>query len=527
MKLSSAGTMLAIAIMAALLCGAGAAAQTTIQCPFTAGPPTLPKTFNNSGAIDVQISADCAAWQHFIYLNWQAAPQGQQIPDPTVPWTQFGSLAAGSTTVWQTYQPSITFFTPNDGPRKWPPPLVLKAISKFGEITISGIDQASGPVWLTGQNRFLTYYDVRMSPSEVAFASTTQTGPLNTSSAQYACATTLPAGKNGGFRLPMGYGNDTDCLGNPATYADDTGTFEIKAAWLILDAKDPNLSRYLTTTATITDPYGKTTTQTVGLTGLHIIRRFPNASQMLWATFEQVDNSPDYNLSTSTASDPRPATGAPRNARSSYQYYSASCNPSTDPYKCVVNSAPQPPCSAGKTSACTPYDAPQQIGRTTPLDFHANGINQWIWSQMPANSVFQYYRLIDVQWPGNPAPQLLSGAVVPGVNGTTVPTNMVPNLYANDPQTRVIANTTMESYVQAGSPQSAGGPLTCMDCHAYAPISSNSSATATLNGVHKRFINRKAAALFGKPSTPAGSGLPADDYLASYSFIFLNETIKP
>ncbi len=519
-----------------------ALAQNTIACPFSLASPSLPSQFVVSGAVDVQITADCAAWQQFVYLNWQAA-SGQTVPDPAVPASQFGILPAGAATVWQSYVPSNSLFQPvSPAERQTPPPLMLKAISKYGNITISGIDQASGPVWLTGQNQNLTYYDVRSNPNEVAYISTVSAGPLNTASAQLACVNAVPAGQTtGGFRLPMGYKNDTDCNGTPATYGDDTGTIELKAAWLVLTAGNPNNSRYLTAQAQVTDPFGVTTQQTVGLVGLHIIRRLPGASQMLWSTFEQVDNSPDYNLTTKTASDPRTATGAPRNARSSYAYFNAACDPSKDTvYQCVVNAQPGAPCptSAGRTSTdptCYPYSAPQQVGRTTPLEFRADGINAWIWSQIPQNSVFQYYRLIDVQWPNNPQPPLLSGALTAGVQvgSTTVPypTNMVPNLYVNDPNTRVIANTTMETYVQAGAGAATG---TCMDCHASAGISAltpgSNSLQATL--VRKKIGNRffSVTPFASVPTPPPGTSpqatIPQGDYLSSFSFIFSNATIK-
>jgi hypothetical protein len=45
----------------------------------------------------------------------------------------------------------------------------------------------------------------------------------------------------------------------------------------------------------LTDPNGNTTQATVGLVGLHIIHKYPGAAQFVWATFEQIDNSPDDN----------------------------------------------------------------------------------------------------------------------------------------------------------------------------------------------------------------------------------------
>jgi hypothetical protein len=119
-----------------------------------------------------------------------------------------------------------------------------------------------------------------MNPNEVDFVMRgLPNQPLTDMAAQFNCATLAPSGSQAGFRLPMGYGNDTDCLGNRMVFGDGTGTIELKAAWLILPPNDPNKSRYLTAQAQVTDPNGVTSTQTVGLVGLHIIRRMPELAE--------------------------------------------------------------------------------------------------------------------------------------------------------------------------------------------------------------------------------------------------------
>ncbi len=512
----------AIVLIAALFAGSTASnAQTPTPrplCPFQVGTPSLPNLFATGNEAPGQQVANCIAWQQFIYLNWQAKPGGV-VPDTSVRLSQFGVQPLAQPPVWQTYLPATTVMSGNvSGPGNTGnrPPLVLQAINKYG---FSGINQASGAVWLTSQAGNLTYYDVRMNPNEVDFVQRALPGqPLNGMAAQFNCATLAPSGSQAGFRLPMGYGNDTDCLGNRMVFGDGTGTIELKAAWLILPPNDPNKSRYLTAQAQVTDPNGVTSTQTVGLVGLHIIRRMPGASQMVWSTFEQIDNSPNYNLTTRLASDPRPATGAPRNARSSYTYFNPTCTEANDPvYKCQVNIAPTAACTAPNTPAgCAPYNAPQQIGRTTPLENYANAVNAWVWRQLPQASVFQYYRLIDVQWPTFPKPpQLTAGQLVPLAqnNQPPIPNNMVPNLVSLAPNTRVIANTTMETYAQRGSPAAQGGPATCMDCHAFANIAAR--ATDQQHGAALQRAIRRPPPLQPK------------DYLSSYSFIFSQQTVLP
>lgn len=530
--------LLVSAALATCLAAMPAAAQSNPCSGFALGSsyrPTLPVRFQASGAIDSQITANCQAWQMFVYLNWQAQT-GRQQPDTTVSFSQFGVLSGTAATVWQSYAIDLNVFNPSAGPQATPPPLVLKATSKFGLATVSGIDQASGPVWLTNQRGQLTYYDVRINQAEVDFIQqamylqVSQTVrvpmPLTASFNQYLCATARPAGSNAGFRLPMGYGNDTDCLGNAAKFGDDTGAIELKAAWTELPADGSLNYRYLTSQATITDPFGVTRTNvTVGLVGLHIIRRLPGASQMLWSTFEQVDNSPDQSVSSGAGVTP-PNLPANTNRRPSpgYTYYNPQCNPQTDIYQCQANKAPGTPCAQGQlptpSSPCYPYSAPQQVVRTTPVNADANRVNAYVWGALAPASVFNYYRLIDVQWPSNPAPQLTAGATVAGTGQgqSAYPTNMVPTLAVLNSNTRIIANTTMETYVQAGSGANVQG--TCMDCHASAGIStlfnSGLAAGQTIANGRLRVLTSAPRSSSDAAATPVN---PAN-LASSFSFIF-------
>ncbi len=477
-----------------------------------------------------------------MYLNWQAAANST-LPDTSVALSQFGTPTQGGvpTTVWQTYMPAFSVMSGAQITNR--PPLVLKATSKFGKSQISGINQASGPVWLTSQAGNLTYYDVRMNPDEVDFVTSGFSGGSMIRAAnQLNCVLAVPLGSRGGFTLPMGgttpvagsaqaQSNDTNCAGVPTTFGQGVGTIELKAAWLVLPAASPNANRYLTAQAQVTDPSGATTTQTVGLVGLHIVRRLPGASQMIWSTFEQIDNSPDYSLTSSNTSDPRTGTGTPRTELASYTYFNPACVPAQDTaYGCVVNKAPGTACTAPNTPAgCTPYTAPQQVGRTTPSEANANQANAWIWSvlaQQAPNSVFQYYRLIDVQWPADPQPpaltagQLVPQTIVGGGNTAAgqpaLPTNIVPSLYATDKTTRVIANTTMETYVQAGSPTAQDGPLTCVDCHAFAGIAGGTGRVISIPTIDSATR---------QPFLPIP--IPQGNFLATFSFIFSQETLLP
>jgi hypothetical protein len=54
------------------------------------------------------------------------------------------------------------------------------------------------------------------------------------------------------------------------TYGQEQGAIEVKSAWIALPADGSRNYRYLTATATITDPFGHQSTSTMGLVGLHI-----------------------------------------------------------------------------------------------------------------------------------------------------------------------------------------------------------------------------------------------------------------
>ena len=365
-----------------------------------------------------QIGADCLAWQEFIYLNWQADPKRPGYPDASAPPSRFGTPGDTSATVWQSYLDAATVFRPTtaaltarwDAPR--PAMLALSQISKVDGITvdIDSTTQASGG-WLTDQRGGLTYYQILMNQDEFQFVTTNvfKGGNLTTASGQLACATQPGKSGNGGFNLPGGSGgqsvgaSDTDCTGTAATYGQNMGAIEIKASWVALPANGALNYRYKTAIAQLTDPYGKTTQATVGLVGLHIIHKYPGAPQFVWATFEQIDNSPDDN-NGATPTWPQLPPNKNQKPSPGYTFYNPSCVPSQDSvYQCQRNLQPSKPCKPPKPG-CQPYSAPGQVTRIAPVDSVANSVTGYAWTLLPANSVFNYYRLIDVQWPNAPSP---------------------------------------------------------------------------------------------------------------------------
>lgn len=498
--------------------GNAAGAQTAVANPCGNFAPsktsTLPVQTGTS-----QIELDCSAWQAFIALNWKADPAKRGYPDGSAQWASFGTPGDTSPTVWESYWEASSVFsstTPLVGrwQTKMPGVKSLVRTSKFGSLDLKDIDQAgSGHHWLTSQRGEITYYEVMMNRDEFEFITTNN---LTTAAGQLACVTQPgkpisdgpppppDAPKRGGLNMPAGMANgwdDTDCVGNIAAYGDGVGAMEIKAAWAPLPADGSLNYRYKTAIAEIQDPVTRAKRQvTVGLVGLHIIRkRFPRLP-WIWATFEHIDNSPDEGGPNGWTAPTLPANPNQRPSPG-YMYFNPNCNPQTDKaYKCVHNAPPTTRCLLGTNPAtCQPFNAPMQITRINPVDAVANSVTAYVWSLLPAQSVFNYYRLINVQWPqqgiGQPPQNIPPG---PGLRVPLYMGNPTPQGNAGGP-TQIVANTTLESFQQKSN--------SCMDCHVYASI-------YTAN-------TQEAAGLRRGGKTLQAGQLP---YASDYSFIFLSET---
>jgi hypothetical protein len=500
-------------------------AQTAVANPCGALAPTqtsaLPKDPGNS-----QIGVDCSAWQAFIALNWKSDPANPGYPDPKAQWASFGAPSDVSPTVWESYaEASAVFSGVLQGQWKAKRPAVkpLQRTSKFHTIDLSGIIQAGGPTqWLTSQRGELTYYEVLMNRDEYEFITTQK---LTTAAGQLACVTQPgkplsdgpppppDAPKRGGLNFPVGMQpgwSDTDCVGNKASFGDGVGAMEIKAAWTPLPQDGSLDYRYKTAIAEIQDPTTRAKRQVkVGLVGIHITRkRFPKLP-WVWATFEHIDNSPDEAADGSGGFSPPALPTNPNQVKlAGYTFFNTKCDPNADKvYRCRHNVAPTAACLLGSDpNKCQPYKAPMQITRINRVDNIANSVTAYAWSLMPPKSVFNYYRLINVQWPqaamASPTPG--PGLPVPLTMGNPAPSGAgtdpsKPNIY------QIVANTTMETFVQRGQ-----GAASCMDCHVYASIASPPSTAQSATGSRK----------------VPGRAAPAKTYASDYSFIFSAETTK-
>jgi hypothetical protein len=344
-----------------------------------------------------QAAAVMYAWQQFVALNWPAASGMRGVPDTSKVIGQPGEV------VWHTWKTPDEIFYPNgQTPPSWnqyggqlPPEcksagatnegFVLTRTSKVpSNMVIQGVDEALGGT-LTDQHGNLARFEVRLNQAMF-----------------------------NGIVGPQFYSVQGQDRASQITF--DAGVMEVKASWRQMTAADsPQVrNRYTTRTAWIYTPkFGNkppTCVQgTVGLVGLHITQKTPTRSEWTWATFEQIDNVPP--------------------AAPGYTGGLSFNNPS-----CPVLSCP-PNKSTEKNGV--PTGIPTQVERVVSIGQAAAGANP-SWQQALASAVpgspFQFYQLIDIQWPQNPT-QFPVGNPTPGL----------------------LANTTMETYLMRRS--------SCINCH--------------------------------------------------------------
>lgn len=371
------------------------------------------------GAIGFQPFADNLAWDTFIALNWPApnpivqrgVPDRQNVIGGFVTSGGEGtgpkSMPSGPT-VWETFKDTNDIYLnpPNrptsfDTPESIPPackslaaanPIAarrtLVLTSKFGEL-VTGDKQADGNK-LVDQNGMNVWYEVK----------------LNRVYYDYVVSHRFYDSKNQVGKT-IAFPHSSNTTAPPATV-------KVKAAWKVmglLGAKQPDdLTKFYTTEALVYDRgSGECSKRLLGLVGLHIVMKTAQLPQWLWATFEQVNNAPDFGST--------PAAGT------TFNFYNASCT------TCPVN---QPPTK--ETAA-----VPTQVMRVIPVNSVAasdNATYQAALQTLRPDNVWQNYMLVDAQWGASAAPL------------------GQPN------QPKFLANTTLETYLQ--QPVEPNG---CINCH--------------------------------------------------------------
>jgi hypothetical protein len=391
---------------------------------------------------EVQREFDLYSWQMFLSLNWPTNSQGQAAPKLTD--TRFGAphwtLWHNSSSIFQTdgARPAACGVTPkartlvlfrgdlakpvskglapfsaqataNADPRAT---RFLGVLSAVGELNASNlgdlddINQAfSGP--MLDQNGEFVYYEIMIDPNEVG----------------YLCDTSL-YNINGQVAFSKAGGKVAMPIGTPDK--DWSGSFELKFAWRILKPGKDDFTRFHTSPAVVIDqgPDGKQLERkvTVGLVGMHIGHKSKTSPQWIWSTFEQVDN-----LDVDAVAHPK-------------------LNPSfTDPNcpMCAVNQLPQ------KVKGVYPR-IPTQAWRGIPIPGDKVALNRQAQAALKAQgSVWQYYQLIDTQWPTDP-----TAGPAPWNGGLP---NAIGNKPGGNPTPVFLTNVTMETYFQKGNQVACNG----------------------------------------------------------------------
>ncbi|MCP9769886.1 hypothetical protein EGI22_18430 [Lacihabitans sp. LS3-19] len=260
------------------------------------------------------------------------------------------------------------------------------------------------------------------------------------------------------------------------------GAVEIKFAWKVLQETDIKERYFVNKGYVVDEKTKKLVIKDLGMIGFHISQKTPTGKQWVWSTFEQIDNL-DQNVVDingikktihPTLTDPNcelcpvninvvDANGTPTtftyNSNEHSNYWLIKDNPT----KFYANT------NIFKTQAKRMIDIPVRV-----QDLNKE-MQAYFKSQ---NSVFQYYQLIDTQYPIDqnvlPANSTEKGYKLP---------ESATNKPGGNPNLAFLTNITMETFFQIGNqPASAFmeanpksdiqvfGTESCMGCHSSAGI---------------------------------------------------------
>lgn len=394
--------------------------------PKTANPPD-----SNGGFINR--IASCNAWQNFFYLNWPAVAGKAGVPDTGA---VFGAPTAA---VWQTLaSPEQVFLPKGKKPAPWgqwtADPDVPKAIAaqvQAGKLRVlrrvAKVDDDRPDLQNIEQVDELVLYDQKKQPVYYEVM-------LNKTLYDYIVSNNLYEAKA------------QAAYAAKKAIAPPVGSFEIKAAWKILTPAEIAGKRFFTTSAFVIPPGGAGSVQTMGLVGLHVFAGGGSGTQGnsagLWATFAQIDNAP-------LAGKAQP--------KASYNFYNPASN-------AVPN---MPTMDKGKQ-----VPAITQVTQVWADDTDAANVTKYAQGLIVAgnkDAPWQYYKLIDTQWPRGPY-----SATPP------VPQNVPLPLKgsAGEPNTMQLLNPVLETYMQVTQAKDAT-QRSCMACHAYGKVADKNSKFAT------------------------------------------------
>src|SRR5580692_8133759 len=287
---------------------------------------------------------------------------------------------------------------------------VISAVGELNAANVGGdIQQAfSGP--LIDQYGNFVFYEILIDPNEKGYLCDHKLYNINGQ---------VDFAKSGGkVDMPTGHPGQ-----------DGSGSFELKLAWRVMKPCDPTkpkdpcdaMSRFFVEDAYIMDqgPDGQPVQRKVkvGLVGMHIAHKSETSPQWIWATFEQVDN-----LDVDQVAHPKLQAS----------FNNAGCQ------ICTTDVEPQ-------QNAQKAYPRiPVQVSRTIPIPADKVALNAQAAAALARlGSVWQYYQLIDTQWPTRPQ--------TPPADPNGGLPDAIANKSGGNPTPVYLTNVTMETYFQAGN----------------------------------------------------------------------------
>jgi hypothetical protein len=376
------------------------------------------------------------AWQAFIALNWPADDNGR--PD-----LMRGIGDNSQWRVWDYWRPASTIFEP-DGSR--PPPWTAVRMPASGLRALANTHRPDSIAGSNGNFEAFTGPLVDQHGNWARFEIR-----VNREEFDYIVRNEL---YNQDGQAVFSQKDANNRVDFPVNDGARHGAIEIKLAWKQLDATD-DASRFYTHDIDVTtfEPDPKVKHIRVGLVGMHIAMRTKSSPEWIWSTFEQIDNvraNPEAGGKSSTPSFVAPASTGPFNvlAPKNAAFVGGKLVPATGATATTwIESQTTSPVQVQRvvvplTPGLNPRD--QALAAVTS---QLNGVVQGMLRS--AGSVFQYYELIDVQWPLHPSLPSVAGGEgsAPQSLRFKTPGDMIPTF---------VINTTMETYFQRGQ-QPAGG----------------------------------------------------------------------
>jgi hypothetical protein len=404
---------------AAAACTASPTWVTAPSLPSFATPPTNHCAF-------YQI-----AWQSFLYLTSPKAGPGSPAVFETYPTTD-DVFGGGSLAKAPQGLRLVTATDPRTQRKRVFRPRIAKPAPKrsaSGALTFDEDQQAGSGGILVDQAGNITYYEQFLDPS--AFVPFVQSCDLNVQ----ACQSQRGAQS---LALPV-------------------GSMEMKVSWRPLWKTSANVnSYYLIPGAPVQNAQGQTVTPDYfGLVGFHVVYAIAGHPELVWATFEHVDNAPNA-----------PCVSGQQTCRALPAGFSGwAYNDCTSTSCANVNAWPTPPPSPlPDTQAFREY----LLGTMPRLKDAAGvpgasnikiiaGLNQSVRGILPKGSVWANYFLGGAVWTTGSLPAFAAFQA----SGQTNPA-------FNEVGSTFLANATMETFTQFPNPVPMPYPnpvQSCFTCH--------------------------------------------------------------